>query len=398
MEISQNTQDTAIHSPKVAVVIPNYNGVRFLPDCMEALTKQTFTDFETIVVDNGSVDEDIDWLTRWQKDNASDRFLILNRENLGFSAAVNAGIRKAMAHHCPYTVLLNNDTKIAPDFLKVLVKRMEKDKKKRIFALSSKMVKLHDPSIMDDAGDQYTVLGWQFQRGLEEPAGANASCPESVTSSMPHGETTVHAKVASKTSVAAPSNHPQKKIEASKWNRPALVFSACAGAAMYRTEAFWKVGLFDEHHFAYLEDLDVSYRAQLYGYRILYYPRAVCLHVGSGTSGSKYNSFKVRLSARNSVYLIYKNMPAPMIAINALPLLTGFLIKQIFFMKKGFGADYAFGILEALKTCHILKNANFDEVPFTRYLRIEGHLIAATFEYAAQLARKTARINRKKFQ
>lgn len=87
-----------------------------------------------------------------------------------------------------------------------------------------------------------------------------------------------------------------------------------------------------------------------------------------------------------------------MIAVNALPLLTGFLIKQIFFMKKGFGADYAFGILEALKTCHILKNANFDEVPFTRYLRIEGHLIAATFEYAAQLARKTARINRKKFQ
>ena len=376
MEISQNTQDTAIHSPKVAVVIPNYNGVRFLPDCMEALTKQTFTDFETIVVDKGSVDEDIDWLSRWQKAKASDRFLILNRENLGFSAAVNAGIRKAMAHHCPYTVLLNNDTKIAPDFLKVLVKRMEKDKKKHIFALSSKMIKMHDPSIMDDAGDQYTVLGWQFQRGLEEPAGTNLSLP------MP----------------TAPANHSGTKSVVSKWNRPALVFSACAGAAMYRTEAFWKVGLFDEHHFAYLEDLDVSYRAQLYGYRILYYPKAVCLHVGSGTSGSKYNSFKVRLSARNSVYLIYKNMPAPMIAVNALPLLTGFLIKQIFFMKKGFGADYAFGILEALKTCHILKNANFDEVPFTRYLRIEGHLIAATFEYAAQLARKTARINRKKFQ
>ena len=192
-----------------------------------------------------------------------------------------------MEEHYEFTLLLNNDTKVRPDFIEALEKRMDQDSKGRIFALSSKMVKMHDPLEIDDAGDAYTLLGWQFQHGLGECA--------------------------------------EKPV----WNREAVVFSACAGAAMYRTALFRTVGLFDEHHFAYLEDIDVSYRAQLYGYRVLYCPMAVVEHVGSGTSGSKYNAFKVRLSARNSVYLLYKNMPALMLLVNVLPLLLGFLVSIV---------------------------------------------------------------------
>ena len=76
-------------------------------------------------------------------------------------------------------------------------------------------------------------------------------------------------------------------------------------------------------HFAYLEDIDVGYRARIEGYDNVYCPAAVVYHVGSGTSGSKYNSFKVKLAARNNVYLNYKNMPLLQLFINAVPIAAG---------------------------------------------------------------------------
>ncbi len=331
---------------RTVIVIPNYNGLRFLDDCMAAIDTQTVTDFITLVVDNGSGDEDKSWLKHWQEKDPARRQLILNHDNLGFSGAVNQGINWAIRHDIPYTLLLNNDTKIAEDFVESLEDKMDADKAEMIFALSSKMVKMHDNSVMDDAGDQYTLLGWQFQRGLDEP-----------------------------------SSRPL-------WNQESAVFSACAGAAMYRTKAFKEVGIFDESHFAYLEDIDVCFRAQLYGYKVLYFPKAVVQHVGSGTSGSKYNEFKVRLSARNSVYLLYKNLPAFMVILNIIPILAGYLIKQLFFIKKGFGKAYFSGLMEGLRKSGALKRAKLNEVPPMRYLTLELRLISATFEYASKLMRR----------
>ncbi|SFG40230.1 glycosyltransferase family 2 protein [Oribacterium sp. WCC10] len=331
---------------RTLVVIPNYNGLRFLDDCMKALDAQTATDFITLVIDNGSGEADKDWLTNWQTKDPLHRQLILNADNLGFSGAVNQGIQWAMDNDIEFTLLLNNDTKVRPGFIEALENRMDKDAQSRIFAISSKMIKMHDNSIMDDAGDQYTVLGWQFQRGLDEPSGLPV------------------------------------------WNKEASVFSACAGAAMYRTSLFSKTGLFDLNHFAYLEDIDLCFRAQLYGYNVIYSPEAVVEHVGSGTSGSKYNDFKVRISSRNSVYLLYKNMPAFMILLNILPILFGFLIKQLFFIKNGFGKAYFTGFIEGIKNTKTLKRAKLNEVPPMRYLTIEIRLIAATFEYASKLIRR----------
>jgi len=341
-----STDDRNYSGFRTVIVIPNYNGLRFLDDCMKAIDSQTVSQFVTLVIDNGSGEEDTKWLKSWQEKDKVHRELILNEKNLGFSGAVNQGIRFAIEHGLEFTLLLNNDTKIAPDFVEVLENRMDKDKAKKVFAVSSKMVKMHDPSIMDDAGDQMTVLGWQFQRGLDEPSSLH------------------------------------------RWNTESEVFSACAGAAIYRTEHFKTVGLFDENHFAYLEDIDLCYRAQLYGLRVLYCPRALVHHVGSGTSGSKYNDFKVRISARNSLYLLYKNLPLFMVILNLFPILAGYMIKLLFFTAKGFGKAYMEGIFEAFSKFKTLKRAKINEVPPMRYLTLELRLTAATFEYASRLMKR----------
>ena len=111
--------------------------------------------------------------------------------------------------------------------------------------------------------------------------------------------------------------------------------------------------------FAYLEDIDVGYRAKIYGYKNIYCPTALVYHVGSGTSGSKYNSFKVKLSARNNIYLNYKNMPFLQLILNFIPLFLGCVVKYLFFMHKGFGKDYACGIKEGLSHAREQKKCCF---------------------------------------
>ena len=115
------------------------------------------------------------------------------------------------------------------------------------------------------------------------------------------------------------------------------IFASCAGAAIYRKKVFEKIGYFDEEHFAYLEDIDVGYRARIFGYENWYVPAALVYHVGSGTSGSRYNQFKTRYSSRNNIYLIYKNMPVLQIILNLPFLVPGFGMKILFFFPEGNG-------------------------------------------------------------
>ena len=177
------------------------------------------------------------------------------------------------------------------------------------------------------------------------------------------------------------------------YREPAEVFSACAGAAMYRRELFAKVGLFDELHFAYLEDLDLGYRAKIQGYRNVYCPTAKVYHVGSGTSGSKYNSFKVKLSARNSVYVNYKNMPLPQLILNAPALAAGYFVKWCFFMKIGFGKDYIDGLKEGFKTAKQCRKVKYDKKHLKNYLAIEWGLCTGTLLYIREfLARQAAKL------
>ena len=279
----------------VSIIIPAWNEAERIRDCLLNATRQTIMPHEVLVVDNGSTDGSAQWLKEREIPT------IFLGENTGFSGAVNVGIRAAKT---PYVILLNNDTKVHGDYVEAMVRAIERSP--RIFSVSSKMIQMYHPELMDDAGDMYTVLGWAYQRGVGQPSGG--------------------------------------------YRRPVKVFSACAGAAIYRREVFEEIGYFDENHFAYLEDLDVGYRAKIFGYDNVYCPEAVVYHVGSGTSGSKYNSFKVKLAARNNIYLNYKNMPALQLLLNAVPILLGIAVKYQFFKNRGFGEDYLEGIKEGIGT------------------------------------------------
>lgn len=321
---------------KVTIIIPNYNGLSFMEPCMAALERQTCRDFDVLVVDNGSTDGSVEWLKEREIPS------VFLEENTGFSGAVNTGIRAAKT---AYVILLNNDTEAEPDYVAGLLRAIESSG--RIFSVSPKMIQMHHRDLMDDAGDMYSIMGWAYQRGVGQ--------------------------------------------EVSRYDRPCHIFSACAGAAIYRREVFEEIGYFDEMHFAYLEDIDVGYRAKIAGYYNRYCPQAVVYHVGSGTSGSKYNSFKVRLAARNNVYLNYKNMPPLQLAVNSLPIALGILGKYGFFKKLGFERDYVEGILEGIQTAHKTKRVPYRRDRLSNYLAIEWELICGAALYIYEFSRRQIR-------
>lgn len=300
-----------VNMVKSTVVIPNYNGIKYIEACLESLFTGTNTDFEVIMVDNASRDGSLELV----KKKFPQVTLIENKENAGFDKAVNQGI---LASKTPYVILLNNDTRAELSFVHELEKAIEKDR--NIFSASAKLIALHDKEKLDDAGDYYCALGWAFARGK--------------------------------------GKHPDL------YDKSCETFAACAGAAIYRREIFTEIGLFDENHFAYLEDIDIGYRAQLYGYRNIYAPKAVVYHAGSATSGSRYNAFKTKLASQNSIYIVYKNMPALQILINLPFLLVGFLVKTLFFIKKGLGKEYVTGLLNGIRLS-VSKRGKMHKVAFS---------------------------------
>lgn len=307
----------------VTIVIPNYNGVLYLEACLRSVFAQSDVSMEVIVVDNGSTDGSQTLI----KEQFKDCQLVCLRENYGFSRAVNEGIKRAKS---PYVILLNNDTEVKPDFAKELLDAIQKDDRR--FSCAAKMLQYEKRELLDNAGDFYCALGWGIARG--------------------------------------------KGKLSKEYDKEEEIFSSCAGAAIYQKKLLEELGGFDEAHFAYLEDIDVSYRAKIYGYSHWYVPKAEVFHIGSATSGSRYNCFKVIHSAGNNIYVIYKNMPFLQMILNLPFLIPGFLIKYLFFAKKGFGREYR----EGLRRGFLLCRAHADrKVPFCMghvraYLKIQIEL------------------------
>lgn len=306
---------------QVTVIIPNYNGKKYLVSCLKALLENTDMEIEIIVVDNHSSDGSIE---EAKKVYPEVNYILLER-NYGFSKAVNEGIK---ASKTPYVLLLNNDTEIKKGFVYNLLRTIQSSK--RIFSVEAKMVQYGNPEKIDSAGTFYNALGWAFARG--------------------------------------------KDSHVLRYESRCETFAACAGAAIYRKSILDEIGLFDEDYFAYLEDIDIGYRARIHGYRNVYEPKAQVLHVGSGTSGSRYNEFKVRFSARNNIYLIYKNMPWIQIVCNLPFLLAGFCVKSLFFVKKGFGKSYVSGIKEGIELCIQKSKPQYDNKNLFNYIKIQMEL------------------------
>ncbi len=285
---------------KSTVVIPNFNGIKYIGACLDSLYMGTIKDLEVVVVDNGSADGSMELV----RDQYPQVRLIANKKNTGFCHAVNQGIQ---ASTTPYVILLNNDTRVDLSFVHELEKVMDADTEKKIFSASAKLISLYEKDQTDDAGDFYCALGWAFARG--------------------------------------------KGKNPDRYRRDCEIFAACAGAAIYRRELLEekRVGLFDEVHFAYLEDIDIGYRAKIHGYINWFAANSIVYHAGSATSGSRYNAFKTRIVARNSVYLIYKNMPAAQIILNFPLLFAGYLTKLMFFTRKRLGKEYLMGFMDGIR-------------------------------------------------
>ena len=286
---------------RTTVIIPNYNGIDYLKTCLDSLEQSldAANKIKVIVIDNGSDDGSVQLIE--DRDCRLDLRLIKLDKNTGFAYAVNRGIEEADTE---FVLLLNNDITIDKDFVINLEKAIESDES--LFSVNSKMCQMKSPELLDGTGDHYCALGWAY---------------------------------------AANKN---RKVESAA-NKDCSIFSACGGASIYRRCIFDEIGLFDEEHFAYLEDVDIGYRARIAGYKNMYCSSAVCYHAGSGFSGSRYNEFKIRLASRNSIYIIYKNMPFIQMIINLPFLIIGFLIKIIFFVMKGYGPVYLSGLIQGFK-------------------------------------------------
>ena len=315
---------------EVSVVTPNYNGERFLKTFLESLNDDSDYIGEVIIIDNGSGDASLDYL----KNNTFNFPLILieNKENLGFSPAVNQGILKAKND---LIFSINNDTEIKKGSIKALIDLISSSED--IFSVQAKMLQYDNKELIDDVGDEYNLLAWTKKTG---------------------------------------ENHYSSEYQTVK-----DIFSSCAGAAMYKKSVLEEIGLFDDNFFAYMEDVDLAIRSRINGYRNLLCPDAIVYHIGSATSGSRYNEFKVRLAARNNVWVVYKNLPIPLKIVNFIFLFFGFLIKYLFFLKKGFGSTYLAGIREGLSTRNKINKVKFESKNMKNYFKIEYRLIINTIKF-----------------
>ncbi len=285
-------------APLIEIVIPNWNGYHLLVPCLDSLRHQSCRDFSVVVIDNGSQDGSIDGLAREYPEVKVIRFA----KNKGFSAAANAGIRNAVS---PWILLLNNDMEIDPDCLQVLKEQIQRGSSYDFFAL--RMVNFHSRELLDGAGDGFFRGGAGYRIGTMEKYGP-------------------------------------------PYDMAREVFGACAGAALYKKEFFDTVGLFDEDFFAYLEDVDINLRARHQGLRCYYLPSAIVYHLGSATSGSKINNLTVRLSTRNTFFVLIKNYPIRLFFLFFPAICVYHFFWLVLVIKKGKFSSYLLGLVQAVSS------------------------------------------------
>ena len=262
--------------PKVSLVIPNWNGLIHLKGCFDAISRQTFQPRETIMVDNGSTDGSVEFVQR----NYPHVRIVTLGENYGFAFAVNRGIETA---HGDFVGLLNNDVDLDDHWLERLADALHTDQ--RLGSVTCRMLNFYDHSMIDSAGDALTRFGSPYSRGYREKDNA-------------------------------------------RFGRRELVFGACAGAALYRREVFTRVGMFDEDFISYYEDVDLSFRAQLAGFRCLYVPEAICYHK-RGATGGKVAHYPIRMGERNLTAFYIKNFPL-VILLSRFPFILASRVRRMY--------------------------------------------------------------------
>lgn len=244
---------------KVAVIVLNWNGISDTLACVESLTRQSYTNFEIFVVDNASSEPSTRVLLNTIKSDSI--HIIHNQKNIGFAGGVNTGIRHALLYDFDYVALINNDAVAHQKWLTELVTAS----KEYASSITTSLVLHSDRKTIDSTGDWYSTWGLPFPRDRDKLT-----------------------KYASKSG---------------------FVFGGSGAGTLYDAKVFQQVGLFDETFFMYYEDVDLSFRAQLHGYKAYFTDKAIIYHK-RGASSSSLPDLPIYHTFKNLPLLFAKNTPS----------------------------------------------------------------------------------------
>jgi GT2 family glycosyltransferase len=285
-------------SPRVTAAVLNYDGRELLDVILPSLQAQRYEDFEILLLDNGSSDGSVEYVSeRWPEV----RVVSAGPANIGVAAALNLAVRSATGE---LVALLNNDIELDPAWLGELVSAL--DRHPEAATVAGKLMRFHHRDQIDSAGDRFTRSATAFGRGAGQ-------------------------------------------LDRGDYEREEEVFAATAGAALYRADAFRRVGLFDEQFLAYFEDVDWALRAQLIGLRSHYVPSARGYHMGSRTTRPTVNRRYYELQQRNTLALLVKDVPVRFALRNAHRIFAHHLISLAYSARAGLLGAHLRGIREALR-------------------------------------------------
>ena len=249
-------------SPKIAVVILNWNGKNFLPQFLPSVLASTYSNYEVIVADNGSSDDSLAFL----KEQYPSIRVISFVSNLGFAKGYNEALKLIEAD---YYALLNSDAETQPGWLEPMARLLENDL--TIAACQSKLLLFADKTKFEYAG---AAGGWMDKYGYPFAKGRVFDVMEE---------------------------------DKGQYDQEEPIFWASGAALFIRAKVFHEVGGFDDYFFAHQEEIDLCWRIQLAGYKIYSCPSSVVYHVGGGTL-PKGNSKKTYLNFRNNRIMLSKNL------------------------------------------------------------------------------------------
>lgn len=249
---------------RTAVIILNWNGLEFLMKFLQKVVDATSDeDTAVIVADNGSADNSCRWIT----DNIRDVRLIRFDTNLGFAEGYNRALSEVEAD---YYVLLNSDVEVTPGWIKPLISHL-----------------VNNPEV---AACQPKILSFEKKEYFEYGGAAGGFIDR-------YGFTFCRGRI---------FDYIEK--DTGQYDNPTEIFWSSGACMAVRAEAWKKCGGFDPDFFAHMEEVDLCWRFRNSGYKVSCVPESVVFHVGGGTLAYE-SPYKTYLNFRNSLFLLYKNLP-----------------------------------------------------------------------------------------
>ena len=272
--------------PKVNIIILNWNGYNDTYELLESLKKISYENYKIILIDNNSSQTDVENLMENSNENIQ---IVLNNENLGFAGGNNVGIKLSLQQNADYILLINNDTIVEPDFLEILVEKIEKNNRAGIIAPQINFY--NNPKRIWSTGGKINKIrgaGFIYSNNLR----------------MQNKENNV-------------------KIN--------FVSGCCM---LIKKEVFQKIGLFDENFFLYIEDTDFCYRTKNFGFDICVLPDSKIYHKVNSSTKNNYQTLPLYYATRNRLYFAWKNFPE-VFPLTALYIFTTMLLKSFVWLVSG---------------------------------------------------------------